>query len=725
MEKKIYLFELDSVRKTDDEVRKGLFTLYEEIVYNGNVVVVSFNQLVDSRLFLSMLKKDDYFKIILDLFKKGRLIISRFDEFRTASQYVQRSIKKNLKMNANTFIFSALPVKSNQKYLLKLMERALLHADLSEFTEYIDEKKKMQDAISLFDEIDENGFSQKSSIDSKLALDYLRYIKRFIELVLEISINEKSYNMAKDYDACSSERFTLVKFIDIIIKFSYKEEIGQIWENAVSCLEKVKNNLEVSEMNDRSNWIKKLISEYNSEYKQEYEFAEMLVNLCYNYAVEASIANVSRHYNLDTLTTDAQDLFWSDFLERVKLEWENGKNAENKYLQDESNNFIEYKGEYPNWESGLRILNRRMFNLKPGEQAVEIPLYESNHEKQRKIWNRFNIINIMRVIGSTLLYILLLITVNMILSIFQNEVGVIANSILTIVIFMILSELIGKLFKLSSLSECINSLVECVVDFYVIVSKKEFIAYKHSFDSSDVSSEKPSVIKDKYLYMSYSLQEYITLWKEKPELFFKSDLISIVDPRTAKGIKKIIEFEVKNDVKIGVVYMSSYSILVVDLIENSDGTLYAYERLIPTVSNGAVLIVVKYLEKLVLLSQFRHALRDEQLAFPRGYGEIHKDGSFLPSFENVKKEIYEELGAEIEGEPIFLGEVVADSGISGNIVSVYAVTIKTFRERVGYEGIKKVIFKTEEELENCIKNGEITDGFTLSGYLMYKTAPQK
>ena len=38
MEKQVYLFELDSVRKTDEEIIAGQNALYDEVVLNGNIV---------------------------------------------------------------------------------------------------------------------------------------------------------------------------------------------------------------------------------------------------------------------------------------------------------------------------------------------------------------------------------------------------------------------------------------------------------------------------------------------------------------------------------------------------------------------------------------------------------------------------------------------------------------------------------------------------------------
>ena len=53
MNKLVYLFELDSVRKSKKEIIKAQKALYEEIVLNGNIVVMTMNQLSDSLGFLS------------------------------------------------------------------------------------------------------------------------------------------------------------------------------------------------------------------------------------------------------------------------------------------------------------------------------------------------------------------------------------------------------------------------------------------------------------------------------------------------------------------------------------------------------------------------------------------------------------------------------------------------------------------------------------------------
>ena len=95
----VYLFELDSVRNSKAEIIKGQQALFEEIVMNGNQVVLSFNQLTDSEAFLSILENEEAYEEMIGLFRCGALRVSQFGRFRTASQYIQNVIdydKKNL-----------------------------------------------------------------------------------------------------------------------------------------------------------------------------------------------------------------------------------------------------------------------------------------------------------------------------------------------------------------------------------------------------------------------------------------------------------------------------------------------------------------------------------------------------------------------------------------------------------------------------------------------------
>lgn len=110
MREYVYLFELDSVRKTDEEIIAGQKALYNEIVNNGNIVVLTYNQLVDSRGFFSLLKDSEYQKYFIKLFENGAIRISQYGDIRSLSQYLINSVESE-----KQFIYSALPVKSSQR----------------------------------------------------------------------------------------------------------------------------------------------------------------------------------------------------------------------------------------------------------------------------------------------------------------------------------------------------------------------------------------------------------------------------------------------------------------------------------------------------------------------------------------------------------------------------------------------------------------------------------
>lgn len=204
--------------------------------------------------------------------------------------------------------------------------------------------------------------------------------------------------------------------------------------------------------------------------------------------------------------------------------------------------------------------------------------------------------------------------------------------------------------------------------------------------------------------------DYLELIKERPEEFIQKEEMKIV-----LDVNKVIEYEQKTGKTIGVIYKSDYRILVVDLIQDETGEYYTYERLLSRVKDGAVVAIPIYNGKFVILKQFRHALRDFQYEFPRGFAEAG-----IPSEENVKKELNEELGAKvIESE--FIGTIIADSGLSGNKVSVYKCIVENIELKYHYEGIEEVILLSEQELKQWVKEEKITDGFTLAAIsLCYK-----
>lgn len=199
--------------------------------------------------------------------------------------------------------------------------------------------------------------------------------------------------------------------------------------------------------------------------------------------------------------------------------------------------------------------------------------------------------------------------------------------------------------------------------------------------------------------------QYQSLIQDRPEAFADTGSIHIVtDP------KAVAEFQKKTGCTIGVVYSSPYHLMVVDLVYEQEGKYFAYERILSTVKKGAIVAIPRYHDNFLLLKQYRHALRDYQYAFPRGFGE---EG--VSATDNVRKELQEELSARIS-EVKFLGTCVADSGLCGDKVNVFSCVVEDFSINKGHEGISDVIRLSPEELKQWMRSGKLNDGFTLSAY---------
>lgn len=203
-------------------------------------------------------------------------------------------------------------------------------------------------------------------------------------------------------------------------------------------------------------------------------------------------------------------------------------------------------------------------------------------------------------------------------------------------------------------------------------------------------------------------ERYLQLKKERPDSFKENGLLHIVWDEEV-----VARYELEHGKKIGVIYESPYHILVVDLVYETQGKYFAYERIMQTVQKGAVVVVPVYNNKLILLKQYRHAIRDYQFSFPRGFGEPD-----ISAEENVKKELCEEIGAQT-GNVVYLGKLTPDSGMSASMVSIYACQVLSYDAKARSEAIADILELTLEELQQWIVEGKITDGFTISGIGMY------
>ena len=189
---------------------------------------------------------------------------------------------------------------------------------------------------------------------------------------------------------------------------------------------------------------------------------------------------------------------------------------------------------------------------------------------------------------------------------------------------------------------------------------------------------------------------------------FKSD--NMLDIET--DIEKVQSFIEKTGKRIGVLYESPFHILVVDLVTDRSGRQFAYERLLKKSTKSGVVTIAKCEKKFVLIKQFRHAIRDYQYSFVRGFAEDD-----LSIEENAVKELTEELGANVVSCKR-VGNVIADSGICGASVCILACELDKINFDFGHEGICEYVLMSDKELKSAIASGKITDGFTLAAWAL-------
>lgn len=211
--------------------------------------------------------------------------------------------------------------------------------------------------------------------------------------------------------------------------------------------------------------------------------------------------------------------------------------------------------------------------------------------------------------------------------------------------------------------------------------------------------------------MEENLELYQELIMERPNLFDNTNS----SYRIVLNKEQMKIYEQENKRKLGVVYKSAYNMMLVDLVEDDGGNFFPYERIVPS-ANGIPVVVIPVLKdrSFLLLRQYRHAIRREQFAFPRGFGENGIQGE-----ENARRELFEEIGAEVNSMQ-FLGKVIADSGLSSSEASVYLAEINESKNEYYSEGIREIISLSEEKFSEMVRFGKIDDGFSLAAFALYR-----
>ena len=727
--KLVYLFELDSVRKTDQEILEGQKTLYNELVHHGNCVVLTYNQLVDSRAFFSLFSDPDgtYYNSFVKLFEQKRILLSQYGDVRTLSQYLVNSVSQQ-----EPFIYSALPIKCSQRRLLALMRRSLVYSDLSEITGYLDgslfSKDEMKD---LFIEIQPDGTEVTSSLsesDMKAALTQLRSL---LSIVLKLSTLDGSYIPPRDPNEISC-----LKFCDILARVLRMKSTHPLWNSAIASISSLPAYRNQKMHNRRSPYLQQLYcaAQERGQERPSYQYAEAIINLCFNYACEISICGTSKRYDPQELLdqNNPAPSFEKDFQQRLDQYWNNGQDADRRFLQRESNEFTPYlkPRDFPDFSKAVRLLQYE----KSGKISITsklaqpIPRYEYCDLQQQRFQKHQMLRTILlRVLFSILCFliaVILEISFNVLQDTFDFHIPVhsLPVSVLETIAFLWLSEelttMIARHFDgFLSLSDAIKEIGNLFHDaihtlLWIIPGKSTTETYKKA-EQRNISAP-----------IRFIIPEPIKQYRKLEALHHSPLIVSSIyeeeaDLTKQDNIGALVRQEETSNRRYGLIYQSGFNTLLVDPMVGSANDIYPYERVLPTNGDGVVMAVM-YQDRFILLNQYRHALQQAQFCFPRGYAEENENGE-----EAAARELMEELNAVPAAAPQYLGEIAPDSGLTSRKTKAYLITVDSYRITPGEEGVISAIEVTKEQLNDMIQKGKINDAYTISAFTYYSLMETK
>jgi ADP-ribose pyrophosphatase len=123
-----------------------------------------------------------------------------------------------------------------------------------------------------------------------------------------------------------------------------------------------------------------------------------------------------------------------------------------------------------------------------------------------------------------------------------------------------------------------------------------------------------------------------------------------------------------------------------------------------------VAILPVWNDHVLLLKNFRHAIRDWRMEISRGFAEPGQTPE-----ENAHRELLEEVGGAIT-DLVPLGGPEADSGITNDRTDLFLAHLERHGMGAIDEGIAAIAAVSFAELERMIRDNEIADSFTISAY---------
>lgn len=162
--------------------------------------------------------------------------------------------------------------------------------------------------------------------------------------------------------------------------------------------------------------------------------------------------------------------------------------------------------------------------------------------------------------------------------------------------------------------------------------------------------------------------------------------------------------------EVGIHYRDPYLVLLRDAVRFPGGDVGVHHRVLRGEAEPAGVAVMPRLPdgRIVLLRHFRHATRDWHWEVPRGGIEPGADED-----ATARTEMAEEIGAVV-GRLTPIGAAHGSTGLLGVSVRLFLAEVEAVGSPDRNEGITELRAVGVRELEDMIRAGEVTDGFTLA-----------
>ncbi|MBE5891049.1 MAG: hypothetical protein E7282_08800 [Lachnospiraceae bacterium] len=208
----IYLFKNDSVRTSQAEIRGALTEMYNQIILYGNTIVLSYNQVTDSRAFLSGIYNDDSYEAIMNLIRHGKIKMNRYFSAKTPSEYMQNAIGRYLNdSNPDSFQFSGLPIELMQSQMEESKKQL---AEVAEALRCSDPWLLMKKSQACAAEGNE-----------KEAKRY-RMFEHYVQMILLFSMKEDAYIAEKNPEEMGRTNRSLLDFLLLLLNYFETEDCG-------------------------------------------------------------------------------------------------------------------------------------------------------------------------------------------------------------------------------------------------------------------------------------------------------------------------------------------------------------------------------------------------------------------------------------------------------------------------------------------------------------------